>query len=150
LFLLLERLKAFVFALWGWKFLSLLLERFKVFVIVFECWRFLLFLLDVEGSYFYFLMLKVITLTLGCSKFLLLVLDVKSSCFYFWILKVPTFVIGCWRFLLLDVEGLWFLVFYLFSYIKKNDVKIYSILFKSWLYKFSLTYNDERFMKVIF
>ncbi len=107
----------------------------------------MLFLLDVEGSYFYFLMLKVITLTLGCSKFLLLVLDVKSFCSYFWILKVFTFVIGCWRFLLLDVEVLWFLVFYLFSYIKKIDVKIYSILFKSWLYKFSLTYNDERFMK---
>jgi len=31
--------------------------------------------------------------------------------------------------------------------LKENDVKIYSILFKSWLYRFSLTYNDERFKK---
>jgi hypothetical protein len=88
-------------------------------------------LLDVEGFYIYFLMLKVIALTLGCSKFLLLVLDVESSCFYSWILKV---CVDFWYFVYLHT-------------LKKNDVKIYSILFKSWLYKFNLTYNDERFMK---
>jgi hypothetical protein len=117
----------------------------------------LLFFLDVEGSYFYFLMLKVINLIFGCSKFLLLVLHVESFCFYFWILNVLTFVFGCWRFsfLLLDVESFcsWMLKVcdswssvYLHIW-KINDVKIYFILFKSWLYKFSLTYNDERFMK---
>ncbi len=47
--------------------------------------------MDVEDSYFYFLMLKVITFTLGCSKFLFLVLDVENSCSYSWILKVLTF-----------------------------------------------------------
>jgi hypothetical protein len=51
--------------------------------------------LDVEGSYFYFLMLKVIALTFGCLEFLLLVLDVESFYFYSWILKVLTFVLGC-------------------------------------------------------
>ncbi len=50
-------------------------------------------LLNVEGSCFYFLMLKVIDLTLGCSKFLLLVLDVESSYSNIWILKVLTFVV---------------------------------------------------------
>jgi len=54
-----------------------------------------LVLLDVKGSYFYFLMLKVITLIFGCSKFLLLVLDVESSYSYPWILKVLIFVFGC-------------------------------------------------------
>jgi hypothetical protein len=44
---------------------------------------FLLILLDVEGFYFYFLMLKVIVFTFGCSKFLLLVLNVESFCSYF-------------------------------------------------------------------
>jgi hypothetical protein len=63
---------------------------------------------------------------------------------------LKVFAFRCWRFLLLllDAKGLWFLIFFLFAYIiKRNDVNIYSILFKSWLYKFSLTYNDERFMK---
>jgi len=50
-------------------------------------------LLNVEGSCFYFLMLKVIDLTLGCSKVLLLVLDVECSYFNIWILKVLTFVV---------------------------------------------------------
>jgi hypothetical protein len=111
---------------------------FKVFVVSFECWRFLLLLL----------MLKVTILILGCSKFLLLVLDVESSYFYSWILKVLTLVLGCWKFLLLllDAEGLWFLIFCLFAYIKEKWCEN-SILFRSWLYKFSLTYNDERFMK---
>jgi hypothetical protein len=70
----------------------------------------------VEGLYFYFLMLKVIVFTFGCSKFLLLVLDDESFCSYFWILKVLTFIFRCWRILLLDVKGLWFLVFCLFTY----------------------------------
>jgi hypothetical protein len=52
-------------------------------------------LLDVDGSYFYFLMLKVIALTLGCSKFLFLVLNVEISCSYSWTLKVFTLVLGC-------------------------------------------------------
>jgi hypothetical protein len=47
----------------------------------------LFFLLKVEGSYFYFLMLKVIV------QSSLLVLDVESFYFYSWILKVLTFVI---------------------------------------------------------
>jgi hypothetical protein len=111
---------------------------FKVFVVSFECWRFLLLLL----------MLKVTILILGCWKFLLLVLDVESSYFYSWILKVLTLVLGCWKFLLLllDAEGLWFLIFCLFAYIKEKWCEN-SILFRSWLYKFNLTYNDERFMK---
>jgi hypothetical protein len=82
----------------------LTLERLKVFVVSFECWRFLLILLDVEGFYFYFLMLKFIAFILKCLKFLLLVLNVESACSYLWILKVLTFVLGCWRFLLLDVH----------------------------------------------
>jgi hypothetical protein len=52
-------------------------------------------LLEVEGSYFYFLMLKVITLILKCSKLLLLVLDIQSFCSYSWILKIFTFVLKC-------------------------------------------------------
>jgi hypothetical protein len=40
---------------------------FKVFVVSFECSKFLFILLDVEGFYFYFLMLKVIAFTFGCS-----------------------------------------------------------------------------------
>jgi hypothetical protein len=114
-------------------------------------------ILDVEGFYFYFLMLKVIVLTFGCLKFIHLILDVESSCSHSWILKVFTFVFRCWRFLLLDVEGSYFYSWMLkvcdswsFVYLHiyfLNDVKIYSILFKSWLYKFSLTYNGERFMK---
>jgi len=64
-------------------------------------------------------------------------------------LKVFALILGYWRFLLLflDVEGLWFLVFCLFAFFFKNSVKIYSILFRIRLYKFSLTYNDEKFMK---
>jgi len=62
-------------------------------------------------------------------------------------LKVFTF--GCWRFLLLfldlKVYDSWSFVY--LDIFLKNDVRIYSILFKSCLYKFSLTYNDERFMK---
>ncbi len=129
----------------------------KVLTHTFKCW----------SSYFYFLMLQVIDFILRCSMFLLLVLDVEISCSCFWILKVLTFVswkfkvlaltFRCWRFLLLDVESFYFYSWMLrvcdswsFVYLhtlKKNDVKIYSILFRSWLYKFSLTYNDERFMK---
>jgi hypothetical protein len=131
----------------------------KVFVVSFERWRFLLILLDVKGFNFYFLMLKVIALTVGYSKSLLLVLDVEIFYFYSWILKVLSFVLGCWRFLflLLDVEGFYFYFWILkvcdswsFVYLhilKKNDVKIYSILFRSWLYKFKIIYNDKRFMK---
>ncbi len=63
--------------------------------------NFLFIFFYVEGSYFYFFMLKVIALTFGCSKFLLLVLDVASSCSYTWILKVLTT-------LFLDVEGFCF------------------------------------------
>jgi len=159
LFLLLKRLKTFVFGLRSWRFLFLLLEKLKAFAFAFKCWRFLLIFLDVEGSYFYFLMLNVIIL--GCSKFLLLVLDVESFCSYSWILKVLTFVLRCCRFLFLflDVEGFCFLMLKVFIFIlgcwrfvylhilKKHYVKIYSILFKSWLYKFNLIYNDEIFMK---
>jgi len=89
------------------------------------------YFLDVECSYFYFWMLKVITFTLWCWKFLLLVLNVESSYFLFWILKV---CVNSWSFVYLHI-------------LKKNDVKIYSILFRNWLYKFSLIYNDEIFMK---
>jgi hypothetical protein len=59
-----------------------------------------------------------------------LLFDVEGSYFYSWMLKVC----DSWSSIYLHI---W----------KKNDVKIYFILFKSWLYKFSLTYNDERFMK---
>ncbi len=119
----------------------------------------MLFFWNVEGSCSYFWMSKVLTFIFGCLKFLLLVLDVESYCFYSWILKVLTFVLGCWRFLLLflDVEGCYFYSWMLkvcdswsFVYLhilKKNDVKLYSILFRGWLYKFTLSYNDERFMK---
>ncbi len=54
---------------------------------------------------------------------------------------LKVFAFGCWRFCV----NSWSFV-YLHT-LKKNDVKIYSILFKSCLYKFILTYNDERFMK---
>jgi len=157
LFLLLKRLKAFVFVLGGRRFWPLFLERLKVFGLTFECWRFWLFVLNVEESCSHFWMLKVLTFTFGCSKFLFLVLDVENSCSYSWILKVFIFVLRCWRFLLLllDVEGFCFWMLKVYDYwsfiflhiLKKNDVKIYSILFRSWLYKYSLTYNNERFMK---
>ncbi len=91
---------------------------FKTLIFGFRCWKFLLLFLDIEGFYF-------------CS----------------WMLKVLALTFKCWRFLLLDVEGLWFLVFCLFAFFFKNNVKTYSILFIVWLYKFSLTYNDEKFMK---
>jgi hypothetical protein len=149
LFLLLKRLKAFVFALRGWKFLSLLLKRLKVFVFkkvksscfcfwmlkvfahTFGCWMFLLLLLDVKGYYFYSLMLKVLTFGFKCWKFLLFFLDIESFYFYYWMLKV---CVNFWSFVYLHI-------------LKKNDVKIYFILFRNWLYKFSLIYNDEIFMK---
>jgi hypothetical protein len=90
-------------------------------------------------------MFKVLTFGFRYWKFLLL--NVEGSYVYTYMLKV--FALRCWRFwlLLLDVESLWFLVFCLFAYIKKNDVKIYFILLRSWLYKFTLIYNDEKFMK---
>jgi len=76
-------------------------------------------------------MLKVLALTFRYWRFLLLFLDVESnSYFYSWMLKVC----DSWSFIYLHI-------------LKKNDVKIYSILFRNWLYKFNLTYNDERFMK---
>jgi len=90
----------------------------KAFVFILRYWR----------LYFCFWMLKVFSLTLRCWRFLLL--DVEDSYFYSWMLKVCDF----WSFVYLHI-------------LKKNDVKIYSILFKSWLYKFNLTYNDGRFMK---
>jgi hypothetical protein len=94
----------------------LLLERLKVLVLreveifcsCFNCWRFLLILLDVKSSYFYFLMLKVFALTLRCRRFL----------FYSWMLKV----FYSWSFVYLHI-------------LKKNDVIIYSILFRSSMYK---------------
>ncbi len=86
-----------------------------------------------------------------------LLLNVEGFCCFFWMLKVLAHIFGCWRFLLLflDVEGFCFWMLkvcvnfwsFVYLHILKNDVKIYSILFRSWLYKFSLTYNDERFMK---
>jgi hypothetical protein len=130
----------------------------KIFTHIFGCWRFLLLLLDVKGCCFYSWMFKAIAFILGCSKFLLLVIHVESYCSYSWILKVLIFVLKCWRFLLplLDVESFWFWMLkvcvnsssfvYLHIFLK-NYVRIDSILFRSWLYKFSLTYNDERFMK---
>ncbi len=126
------RLKAFFFVLGSWRFLSLLLEKFKV----------LLLLLNVEGFCCFFWMLKVLAHTFGCWRLLLLLFDVKNYYFYFWMFKVPTFGLDVessyfyiWILkvftLFLNVEGLcWFLVFFLFAYIKKNDVKIYSILFR--------------------
>jgi len=91
---------------------------------------------------------KVITFDFRCWKFSFLLLNIEGSYFCSWMLKVLALILRCWRFLLLDVGGLcWFLVFCLFVYIKKTDVKIYSILFKSWFYKFNLTHNDKRFMK---
>jgi hypothetical protein len=111
----------------------------KVLVHTFGCWRFLLLLFDVKNYYFYFWMFKILTFGFRCWKFLLLLLDiegfyflfldVKGSCFYSWMLKV-----NFWSFIY-------------FHILKKNGVKIYFILFKSWLYKFCLIYNDERFMK---
>ncbi len=74
-------------------------------------------------------MLKVHALILRCWKFF--ILNVKGFYFYSWMLKV---CVDSWTFVYLHR-------------LKKNDVKIYSILFRSWLYKFSLTYNNERFMK---
>jgi len=96
----------------------------------FGCWRFLLLLFDVKGYYSYFWIFKILTFGFRCWKLLFLFLDIKGSYFLFWMLKVCDF----WSFVYLHI-------------LKKNDVKIYSILFKSWLYKFNLTYNDERFMK---
>jgi hypothetical protein len=62
---------------------------------------------------------------------------------------LKVFAFGCWRFLLLFLDlkvcDSWSFVY--LDFFLKNDVRIYSILFKSCLYKFSLTYNDERFMK---
>jgi len=125
----------------------LLLERLKVYALAFECWRFLLFLFNMKGYCSYSWMFKVLTFVFRCWKFLLLLLDIEG--FYLFI--------RCWRFLflLLDVEGFCFWMlkvcdswsFVYLHILKKNDVKIYSILFRSWLYKFSLIYNDERFMK---
>jgi hypothetical protein len=154
------------FALRVWRFLPLLLNV-KGSCSYFRCWRFLLLFFDVKGYCFYSWMLNVLIFCFRCWKFLFLLLDIESFCFYFWILKVITFVLGCWRFLLLflnvEVFCFWMLKVFTFIlgcrrfvilgllficiYIKKNDAKIYSILFKSWLYKFSLIYNDERFMK---
>jgi hypothetical protein len=89
IYLFLERLKAFVFALKGWRFL--LLKRLKVFAFAFECWRFLLFLLNIESPCSYFWMLKVLTFI-----FYFLI-----YCFYSWMFKVLTFGFKCWKFLLL-------------------------------------------------
>ncbi len=123
----------------------------------FGCWRFLLLLFDVRGYYSYFWMFKILTFGFRCWKLLFLFLDIEGSYFCFWMLKVFSLTPRCWRFLLLDVEDScfysWMLKvcdFWSFVYLhilKKNDVKIYFILFKSWLYKFNLTYNDGRFMK---
>jgi hypothetical protein len=172
--------KVLVFGFRFWKFLLLLLDiegsyfcswMLKVLVLLLDvegfCFCFwmlkvLLTLLDVEDSYFYFLMWKVIVLIFGfkCWKFLRLVLDIEGSYFCSWMFKVLALTFRCWRFLLLDVESSYFYSrmlkvcdswsFIYLHTLKKNDVKIYSILFKSWLYKFNLTYNDERFMKGVF
>ncbi len=117
----LKRLKVLVFAFECWKFL----------LILFGCWMFLLLFLDVKGYYFYSLMLKVLTFGFKCWKFLLSFLDIEGFYFYYWMLKV---CVNSWSFVYLHI-------------LKKNDVKIYSILFRNWLYKFSLIYNDEIFMK---
>jgi hypothetical protein len=122
-----------------WRFLFLFFDM-KGYCSNFECSKFLLLFIDVKSSYSYSWILKVLTFVFGCWRFLFLLLDVEG--FYFWMLRVLTFILGCWR--------LWLLVFCLFAYILKNDVKIYSILFRSWLYKFSLTCNHERFMKGVF
>jgi hypothetical protein len=85
-----------------------------------------------------------------------LLLNVECVCCFFWMLKVFVYIFGCWRFLhlLFDVKGCFWMLkvcdfwsFVYFHILKKNDVKIYSILLKSWLFKFSLIYIDERFMK---
>jgi hypothetical protein len=119
----------------------------------------LLLFFNVKGFYCFFWILKVHAHTFGCWRFLLLLFNVKGYCSYSWMFKVFTFVFKCWKFLflLLNIEGSYFYSWMLkvcdswsFVYLhilKKNDVKIYSILFESWLYKFILTYNDERFMK---
>ncbi len=94
------------------------LKKLKVFVLTFECWRYLLILLDVEGFYFYLLilkgyhsyswMLKVLIFGFKCWKFLLLFLKIEGSYFCSWMLKVLVITFKCWRFLLLDVEGSYF------------------------------------------
>ncbi len=129
----------------------------KVFAHTFGCWRFLLLLFYVKGYCFYSLMFKVFTFGFKCWKFLLLLSDIEGFYFCSWMLKVLALTIRCWRFLLLNVIGSYFYSwmlkvcdFWSFVYLhilKKNDVEIYSILFRSWLYKFSLTYNDEIFLK---
>jgi hypothetical protein len=63
-------------------------------------------------------------------KFFILFLDIEGFYFCSWMLKVC----DSWFFVYLHI-------------LKKNDVKIYSILFRSLLYKFNLIYNDERFLK---
>jgi hypothetical protein len=139
----------------------------KVFVVSFECWRFLLILLDIEGSYFYFLMLKgyyfyfwmfkVLIFGFRCWKFLFILLDIEGSYFCSSMLKVHVLIIKCWNFLLLDVEGSYFYSWMLkvcdccsFVYLhilKKNYVKIYSIYLKVDCTSLVWTYNDEKFMK---
>jgi hypothetical protein len=130
----------------------------KVFAHTFGCWKFLLLLFDVKGYYYsYSLMFKLLTFSFKCWKFFILFLDIEGFYFCSWMLKVLTLTFRCWRFLLLDVEGFYFYFWMLkvcdswsFVYLhilKKNDVKIYSTLFRSWLYKFNFTCNDERFMK---
>jgi len=132
---------------------------FKVFVVsflmlkvlahTFGCWRFLLLLFDVKGYSFYSWLFKVLIFGFKCWKFLLLFLDIEGSYFCFWMFKVFALILRCWKFLLLDVKGLWFLVLCLLAciYLKWCE-NIF--LFKSWLYKFSLTYYDERFMNCDF
>jgi len=93
---------------------------FKVCTFGFRCWKFLFLFLDIEGFYF----------ILECWRFLLLLLDVEGYYFYSWMLKVCDY----WSFVYMH-------------FLKKMMWKKKSILFKSCLYKFNLTYNDERFMK---
>jgi hypothetical protein len=92
--------------------LFLLLKRLKTFVFTFGGWRFLLLLLNVEGFCCFFWILKVFIHTFGCWRFslLLLLFDVNGYCFYSWMFKVFTFGFRCWKFLflLLDIEGFYF------------------------------------------
>jgi hypothetical protein len=79
-------LKAFVFALGGWRFL--LLEKLKV----------LTFIFDVKGYCFYSWMFKVFTFGFRCWKFLFLFLDIEGFYFFSWMLKVFALTFKCWRF----------------------------------------------------
>ncbi len=132
----LKRLKAFVFALRGWRFLPLLLKRLKLFTLR-EVEGFCSCLWMLKVFVVFFLMLKVLAHTFGCQRFPLLLFDVKGYCFYSWVFKVLTFGFRCWKFLfsLLDMKVLTFLFFYVIGLnfhcvsIHQHENNVYKVRF---------------------